>query len=492
MGARRLLILFIMRRRAKIVATLGPASSDEAVVDGLVEAGVDCFRLNFSHGDHEGHGRAITTVRAVARRRGRAVAIMQDLQGPRIRVGSLGEGALELVRGESVLVAPAATRGSGSRAIPIDWGGLDVRLEEGDRLLIDDGLVEVRIREAAPQPGLYRAEVVTGGAVKSRKGVNLPGVKLSGPAVTDRDRADLAFGIAAGVDMVTLSFVGSAADMKRLRGLVDGLLPAGADPPWLVAKIERAEALADLDAIVEAADAVMVARGDLGIEIPLERVPLVQKEIIRRCVTAGKPVITATQMLESMTRNARPTRAEVTDVAQAVMDGTDALMLSAETSTGTRPVEAVRIMARIIEEVEASPYGKTAAAGTDTNRHREVTALARAADELARLTEARAIVTMTLGGSNARLLARLRPDRQIWAFTPNERTQRRLSLIWGVRAKLLSGLDTTTDAFMETVTERLRADGDVRKGDRVVIIASHPMREVGQSSHMNTVKIEEI
>ncbi|MEZ4389121.1 MAG: pyruvate kinase, partial [Candidatus Krumholzibacteriia bacterium] len=415
--------------RTKIVATIGPASADPAVLEALIAAGLSVVRLNFSHGSHPEHAAVIARVRELATRLGKTVAILQDLAGPKIRTGPMAA--------EGVVLAPGAAFTLTSRDVPGDdrevgltWPDLPRNVHHGDRLLLADGALELRVESAGDTDIL--CTVVVGGPLTSHKGINLPERSLSAPILTEKDRADLAFGLAQGVDLVAVSFVRSAHDLESVRALCTR---HGQPDMPLIAKIEKHEALANIDAIVAAADGIMVARGDLGVEIPIERVPRAQKLLIGKANRAGKPVITATQMLRSMVDSPRPTRAEATDVANAILDGTDAVMLSEETAMGRYPVEAVKTMQRLASDVESDfPHDqwlrRFLCDGRDCTTEE---AVSQVAVELAEDVGATAIITCTFGGTTARMVAKRRPQPHVLAVTPNAATARRLAVLWGVQ-----------------------------------------------------------
>ncbi len=415
-------------RHTKIIATIGPASDSEAALDALIAAGTDIFRLNFSHGTHESHAATFARVRAASGRAGCEVAILQDLGGPKIRTGRLvGGRPIVLATGASVSIFTGDGEGGPGRLFTT-FDGLAKSVRPGDRLLLADGRVELRV-EATNGSDIH-ASVVEGGEIGEHKGINAPGVPLPTSAITEKDVEDLRFGVTLGVDMVALSFVQTAADVVQARRL---LADAGAAGVPVIAKLERPLALDHLEEILNACDAVMVARGDLGLEMPLERVPRAQKEITRRARLAGKPVIVATQVLESMTSEARPTRAEVNDAANAVEDGVDAIMLAGETAVGAHAVRAVRTLNAIIGDAETAPSHLVAgevARGAGHDDHAR--ALCQAAVTLADRSAAQAIVAVTRGGTTARTLSALRPLAPIIAATEREDTARRLTLYWGV------------------------------------------------------------
>ena len=414
-------------RHTKIVATVGPASDSESTLDALIAAGTDIFRLNFSHGTHESQAATFARVRAASRRASCEVAILQDLGGPKIRTGRLDGGTpITLQPGDTVTIATGDGVGGPGR-LYTTFEGLVKSVRPGDRLLLADGRVELRVD--ATEGTEIRAAVVEGGEIGEQQGINAPGVPLPTSAVTPKDVEDLAFGLALGVDMVALSFVQTAADVRQARRLMAGANKG--DVP-LIAKLERPLALEHLEEILDACDAVMVARGDLGLEMPLERVPRAQKEITRRARLAGKPVIVATQVLESMTSAARPTRAEVNDAANAVEDGVDAIMLAGETAVGAYPVRAVKTLNAIIGDAETAPAHDVAAMLRTAAHDDHARALCEAAVTLADRSAAQAIVAVTRGGTTARWLSALRPHAPIIAATERGDTGRRLALHWGV------------------------------------------------------------
>jgi pyruvate kinase len=476
-----------MERRAKIMATLGPVSTQEEVLRGLVRAGVDLFRLNLSHGTHEEHARTLDLVRRVAREEGCHIPVVMDLMGPRYRLGMLPGDGRTLRPGEELALG---TQESGAD-LPVDANILEY-LETGERVLIDSGLVELRIVEKEGER--VRARVVNGGPVRTRKGINLPDTNLPFE-ISDKDRADIVFAVREGADFLAASYVGEAAHIEELRKVVED---AGGRIP-LVAKMERATALEHLDEITEAADGMMVARGDLGVEVPLYTVPVLQKKIVAAGRRTGKPVIVATQMLESMIEQPRPTRAEATDVANAVLDGADALMLSGETAVGKYPIEVVKTMARIIEEAEAyargsedrrptlHPVGHAHArrtyeldpsAQTEAEVSLEVpdmvsAAAVYAADQLG----VSCIVAFSQSGFTARLVARYRPAAPIVAFTPEECVARQIQLVWGVRP-LVTGTEVgTLDEVVQAVERHLLDAKLVAPGERIIILMGHPIRD---------------
>ncbi len=460
-------------RRTKIIATVGPASADPTVLSRMVRGGMDVARINFSHGTYRDHRRAIRAIRQASARASRTVALLLDLQGPRLRVGHVEGGAVRLATGTHVLVTNRNVVGTSER-IPIVYSGLMHDVNEGDRVLIDDGKIELRVVKKGRR-GL-ECRVVIGGRIQDHKGVNFPSVSLSAPSMTAKDRRDLEFGLEQGVDFVALSFVRSADDILRLRRL----LRHEQRPPMVIAKIERREAIENLEEILAAADGVMVARGDLGVEYPPERVPILQKRIIERANALEVVVITATQMLESMVTSSKPTRAEASDVANAIFDGTDAVMLSAETAVGRYPDRAVRTMARIAAEADEFALTKRTPRRSDGSSVMvsPTHALAHTAFQASREIRARALVTFTHTGYSARLVSKSRPQAPIFALTPLESTCRRLSLAWGVSGVVVPRW-RTAEGMVEAGLRILIKKKMLRRGDWVVAISGTTTRSGG-------------
>ena len=465
-------------RKAKMICTLGPASDSPEVLEGLVRAGMDVARLNFSHGTHEEQRRRVELVRRAAKRVGRPVAILQDIQGPKIRLGKFEGGQLEVAEGQTVTVTTREVLGAG-KVIPTPIQSLPRDVSKGDAILLDDGRVRLRVVKVQGRDVTARVEV--GGVLKDKKGLNLPGSLVSVPTITEKDAADLAFGQEVGVDYVALSFVRSAQDVRDARKLV-----ARRRTP-LIAKIEKPQAVAALEDIAREADGIMVARGDLGVEMPLEQLPAVQKHMVSLVNRRGGLVIVATEMLESMVSNPRPTRAEVSDVANAILDGADAVMLSGETAAGRHPVAAAATMARIVEETERgvrrgyrpSPYERTEDISTG------VAAAAVAASEQLGIET---IVVYTESGSTARLVSEFRPTARILALTPNPETVPRVALYWGVQGMKV-GRCTSTDQMLRQV-RRLCQDRDVCKaGTPIVVVAGVPLNEPGRTNLMTVHRI---
>ncbi|MBN1827365.1 MAG: pyruvate kinase [Candidatus Eisenbacteria bacterium] len=461
--------------RTKIVCTIGPASSSPERIEGLIEAGMDVARLNFSHGSLEDHGRTIEIIREAAARAGRPVAILQDLAGPKIRIGPIEEGPVLLETGATFTLTARVVVGNAER-VSVSYRGLPGDVRVGDPLLLADGAIELAVLRVDGDEILCR--VVVGGPLTSRKGINLPTRTIQAPILTAKDLEDLAFGAERNVDYVALSFVRNREDVEIARA---ALRKTGASIP-LIAKIEKHEAVDRFDEILPVVNGVMIARGDLGVEIPIERVPEVQKRLIGRSNRAGAPVITATQMLRSMVENPRPTRAEVTDVANAILDGTDAVMLSEETAVGRYPVEAVRMMKRIAVETERMfPHKEWMLRFDRRGTMTPEEAVAIGACQMAEKVRACAIVTHTVSGSTTRLVARYRPRHPILALTPDESTWRRLALVWGVIPKRVDGGNTESDLVASTL-EQVRNAGFAKPGQAVVITAGMPLYEPGTTN----------
>ncbi len=470
----------IQNRRTKIVCTLGPASDTEQKIRNLVEAGADVFRLNFSHGTHEEHAMQIGIIRKLEKTSGKRFAIIQDLQGPKIRVGQIN-GVMDLRNGEAVTLTIDDVIGEAG-VIPVTYEGIVDDVKIGDRILMDDGLLELKASSVSGNS--IKCEVVNGGPLTSHKGINLPGVNVSIPSLTEKDLDDLKFGVKNGVDFIALSFVRHSSDVKELRTLLSEL----GGHQGIIAKIEKPEAVHEIDSIIEASDAIMVARGDLGVEVPIEEVPILQKSIIHKCNEYGKPVITATQMLDSMIREPRPTRAEATDVANAVFDGTDAVMLSGETSAGSFPVEAVRTMVSIVRMAESQLGIVERKLNYKTVRDDFTDAIAEAACQLAGLVDASFIIPITNTGTTARALSKYRPPVPVYAITESVEVVRKLLLIWGVFPIEVGAL-SDTDAMLTQVSSILKSSSLASQGDTYVLTAGTPLLERGTT---NTLRIERI
>lgn len=468
----------ITYNRTKIVATVGPASNNKEMLRALVKEGVDVFRLNFSHGSHADHEKVIKFVREINAEMGTSVALLQDLQGPKIRVNEVQPGT-EITSGQTIVITTRELLGN-HEIISTSYKELPRDVKVGDMILIDDGKIELRVEEVRDVDVV--AKVVYGGPLKSRKGINLPFTKVSTPSLTEKDLEDLVFGLKQGVDWIALSFVRKATDIEILR---DHITRAKSNSR-IVAKIEKPEALENIDGILQATDAVMVARGDLGVEILLEEVPMMQKMIVEKCNKLAKPVIVATQMMESMIENPRPTRAETNDVANAVMDGADALMLSAETAAGKYPIEVIRSMVKTISSVEkqAQLYFKFREIRADNPNYMTDSIILHAC-RLAKEVNAKAIVGMTQLGYSAYKSASHRPNANIFAFTNNKDVINSMNLVWGTQAYHYERA-VSTDETIADVEEILKRDGHVKSGDVFITLASMPILEKGR---VNTVKI---
>ncbi len=477
--------MLINERRTKLVCTIGPSTSSPEMIEELIRSGMNVVRLNFSHGTHEVHKKNIETIRELSRKLKISIPILMDLQGPKIRVGRMkGEGA-KLETHSYVKLTPDDIEGD-SEVIPIDYPNLAEDVKPGNTILMDDGLMELRIVKISD--GDITARVINGGFLKPRKGVNLPDVKTSISAITEKDEKDLAFGLEQGVDFVAISFVRSAGDVQDL---ISKVRVKGSNA-GIIAKIEKPEALDEIDDIIQQADGIMVARGDLGIEIASERVPLIQKDIIDRCKTAGKPVITATQMLESMMNNPRPTRAESSDVANAVLDGTDAVMLSGETAAGKYPLEAVRTIDKICRNIEVktdSIYQTLEFVQPEWREKQVVESLSYACVTVGEAVEARLIATITHSGTTARRIAKFRPRVPVIAFTESVEVRRQLNLVWGVTSIQLDAL-FDTDTSVKRMEDCLKESGLITSGSRIVVAAGIPISKRGSTNMVKVSTIE--
>jgi len=471
-------------KRTKIVATMGPASNTEERLEALIQAGMNVARLNFSHGEHAIHGQTIANVRKVDEKLGTHTALLADLQGPKLRIGELEGGQIDLVQGEKLVIRTGSEIGT-SGVVFTNYMQFARDVKAGEPVLMDDGKLELRVLETDGKAEV-RCEVVHGGALKPRKGINLPSTAISLPCITEKDAVDLAYALEQDVDWLGLSFVRNAQDIVELRERIE----AEGKHTRIIAKIEKPEALEDLEGILEETDAVMIARGDLGVEIPKQEVPLVQKDIIQRCMHIGKPVIVATQMMESMIEASVPTRAEVNDVANAVLDGADAVMLSAETSVGAYPVEAVTAMTDIIESMEGQDrmyYHERPPLSPEDDRFIS-DSMCYNACRLAKRVNAKAIVTMTFSGYTAVQVSSQRPKAHIFMFTANKRVLAQMSLVWGVSAfpylKMVS-----TDHTIADIKFELTKMGAVSPGDFVVHLASMPIADAGMT---NMLKLSQV
>ncbi|HYJ17156.1 MAG TPA: pyruvate kinase [Candidatus Limnocylindria bacterium] len=466
-------------RRTKIVCTIGPASSAEKMIEGLIRAGMNVARLNFSHGGYTSHRRVIRTIRKLERKLATPVAILQDLPGPKIRIGAIAGDRVRLqTRGRLVLTTRKIL--GNEHAVPVDFSGLAHAVKKGDPILLGDGEIELEALQVGKNE--IQCRIIVGGILGSHKGIHFPRSSLNIRALTAEDKKDLAFGIANKVDLVALSFVRNSQDILYARREMHKL---GANIP-LIAKIEKHEALDNLDSILQTVDGIMVARGDLGLEIAQQRIPKVQKHMIREANHLGKPVITATQMLRSMVWNPRPTRAEVADIANAILDGTDALMLSEETAAGDYPLEAVRIMAQVAEETETILEPRQRFTGLPKTIPE---AISVSAISLARDLEVKAFLIPTTSGSTARLIARYRPAQPIIAVSPDRQTVKMLCLVWGVYPQPARGFKNT-DEMVRVLQEKALASGIVKRGDLVAITAGLPLHQSG-TTNMITAKVIE-
>lgn len=469
-----------MMRRTKIVCTVGPASETEEMIGKLVSAGMNVARINFSHGTHEYQRMLIERIKKVRKEMGKPVAILMDLQGPKIRIGNVKGTAVQLLPGQEYVLTSETVLGDEKRA-SVSLKSLPHEVASGHPILLADGNIELRVERVVP-PEIF-CRVIVGGSLSSHKGINLPGSEVHVDSLTDKDRKDIEIGIEAGVDAIALSFVRTAADIEAMRKLVRH---SGGHVP-IIAKIEKHEAVTNIDKIVAVSDAVMVARGDLGVEIDLERVPLVQKMIIQKCNAVGKPVITATQMLVRMVENPRPTRAEATDVANAVLDGTDAVMLSEETAAGNYPVEAVMMMDRIVRSAETALDVQKFEHQKELGSVRD--AISRSSYHIAREIGAAAILTPTWSGSTASMVARFRPKQTIIATTPNEQALDFLSLVWGVVPVFIPPTESIDDMIRFSITAARKA-GHLRAGDQVVVTGGVPLHVAGTTNFLKVEKVE--
>jgi pyruvate kinase len=467
----------------KIVATLGPSTGTAPMISSLIDEGVDVVRLNASHGSKEEHLERIGLIRQSAAQAGRHVGILLDLQGPKIRLGTFAEGSVQLETGAEFTLHTEPVVGTAAAASS-SYTGLARDVKPGDRILIADGTVALEVLSSDGVSA--RCRVTTGGMIGDRKGINLPGVAVSTPSLTRKDMTDLQWALEAGVDMVALSFVRRSSDILRLRLYLE---EKGANIP-IIAKIEKPEAVDNLDDILKESDGVMVARGDLGVEMALERVPFIQKSIIERARLLGKFVITATQMLESMVQAPTPTRAEVSDVANAIYDGTDAVMLSAETSTGLHPIEAARMMDRIAREAETNIRRRGFRKPPEREHMTHAEIVAESAYFTARMAAAAAIVVFTSSGSTARLVARYRPPVPIFAFTASEGVARQLTVVYGVTA-IIAGEVPSTDEMLALMDRTLVQQGNLKPRDSVVFVAGQPIGRPGSTNLMKLHRVGE-
>jgi len=471
-------------RKTKMICTIGPASEDMEILEKVVLSGMNASRHNFSHGDHEEHGGRIKKVKELSKKLNREIAIILDTKGPEIRTGKFEPKRVELAKGSEFTVYAGDMDVVGDTTkCSVTYAGLANDVKPGNTILIDDGLVGLTVKSV--EGNAIKCEVQNTGFVGTHKGVNVPGVSIQLPALTEKDKSDLIFGCEVGVTMIAASFIRKASDVKTIREILDA---NGGERILICSKIENQEGVDNLDEILEASDLIMVARGDLGVEIPIEQVPAVQKMIIKKCKAAGKPVVTATQMLDSMMRNPRPTRAEVSDVANAILDGTDAIMLSGESANGDYPVEAVATMAKIAEETEKSLEYKVAVSQAKTHIPAIAGVISRAASNAANELEAAAVITSTQTGATAKRISQCRPECPIIAVTPDPIVARQLAFSWGVYPVVADKMEST-DEMLERSVEIAKNNEFVKSGDIVVLAAGVPVDQVGAT---NLLKISEV
>ncbi len=464
-----------MKRRAKIVATIGPASQDETTLRSLLLAGMDVARLNFSHGTHEDHALVYNRLRTISDSLNQPVTVLQDLQGPKIRTGELENGQVELVAGQNLTLTTENVLGN-QKIVPVDFPELLESVQPGSRILLDDGNLELKVLSV--KGDRVETRVVLGGILKPHKGVNMPGAALNIPGFTEKDEADLEFGLKLGVDVVAVSFVRSASDIETVRSAIQRLSAERRHTP-IIAKLERPEALDNLERIIEVADGVMVARGDLGVEMSAEYVPIAQKRIIESANLQSKVVITATQMLDSMIHNPRPTRAEASDVANAILDGTDAVMLSGETASGKYPIQSVETMNAIVCQAEANieKWGHWRGGVNQNAGEDDTYFMTQAARELAHDRNVAAIAVFTKSGRTALLMSKARPGVSIQAFTPDIDSYSRLNLYWGVVPHLVPHAETI-EAMLKVVDASMIASTSIKPGQQVILICGFPVHAV--------------
>lgn len=472
-------------KKTKIVATVGPATSEKSVLENIIREGVNVIRINFSHGSHEDHEKIIAKVREINKEKQIHTAILADLQGPKIRIGEIKGGTVEVKEGSEILFSNEEMVGD-EKAVYMSYESFAQDVKVGERILIDDGKLALEIIHT-DKKGKVKARFLNGGKLSSNKGVNLPNTKISLPCLTEKDLKDLKFALKLGVEWVGLSFVRNARDLIELKHLIR----AEGKSARVIAKIEKPEAIDDIDEIIEETDAIMVARGDLGVEVPMEKVPLLQKEIVRKCLRAAKPVIIATQMMESMITNISPTRAEVNDVANAVLDGADAVMLSAETSVGKYPVQVIQAMSKIILQIEETEgiYHHEFPPEMDVEERFISDSICYNACRLSLRTDAKAIVTMTHSGYTAFKISSFRPKAGIFAFTGNHDLLNKLSLVWGVQGFYYDKF-VSTDHTIADIKYLLKKNNFLKEKDLIINIASMPINEKGQSNMLKLSYVE--
>lgn len=472
-------------RKTKIVCTIGPASETPELLEALIEAGMNVARLNFSHGNHEEHATRIQRIREASKKTGKIVGILLDTKGPEIRTHQMENDSIDLVTGQKIAISMVEVLGTKDK-FSITYGQLIEDVKEGSIILLDDGLIELRVENIDMENGLIHTLVENAGTLKSKKGVNVPGVSVQLPGITEKDAQDILFGIGQGIDFVAASFVRRASDVMEIRSLLE---QNDGSHIQIIPKIENQEGVDNIDEIILVSDGLMVARGDLGVEIPAEEVPLVQKSLIEKCNSAGKPVITATQMLDSMQRNPRPTRAEASDVANAIFDGTDAIMLSGETAAGIYPVESVETMHRIAMTTEAALNYKQIVSARSKEKESNMTeAIGQAVAYTALNLKVKAIIAPTESGHTAKMISKYRPGAPIIAVTSSDQPSRKLTLVWGVQPIVGSPVEST-DELLENAVEESLKHNYVKHGDLVVITAGVP---VGQAGTTNMMKVHVI
>ncbi|KZZ85861.1 MULTISPECIES: pyruvate kinase [Bacillaceae] len=475
-------------RKTKIVCTIGPASESVEKLTALMEAGMNVSRLNFSHGDFEEHGNRIKNIREASKLTGKTVAILLDTKGPEIRTHSMQDGAIELERDKEIIVSMNEVTGTTDK-FSISYEGLVEDVHAGSIILLDDGLIGLEVLEVNKAAGEIRTKILNSGTLKNKKGVNVPGVSVNLPGITEKDAKDIVFGIEQGVDFIAASFVRRASDVLEIRELLE---EHKATDIQIIPKIENQEGVDNIDEILEVSDGLMVARGDLGVEIPAEEVPLVQKDLIKKCNALGKPVITATQMLDSMQRNPRPTRAEASDVANAIFDGTDAIMLSGETAAGQYPIEAVQTMHNIASRAEtALDYKGTLSKRREQTGMTITDAIGQSVAHTALNLNVSAVVTPTESGHTARMISKYRPQAPIVAVTSCESVSRKLALVWGVFSKTGTKAGSTDEMLENAVQESINT-GIVKHGDLIVITAGVPIGEAGTTNLMKVYIVGDI
>ena len=470
-----------MKTKTKIIATIGPASNNKGILKKMIQAGVNVVRLNFSHGTYEQHGDVINMIRSLSRELNQPVGILLDLQGPKVRTGKLKKGeAVSLEKNAIIKITSQKVSGS-SEIVGTTYKNLPNDVQAGDKILIDDGLIELKVLESTEDTVTCKVRI--GGLLKENKGINLPGVQVSAPSLTAKDKKDLRFGIQNNVDYVALSFIRQAEDLRDIKGIIKKM---GSDIP-VVAKIEKPEAVDNIDEILTVTDAVMVARGDLGVEMQYEKVPTIQKMIIQKAIAANKPVITATQMLESMHQNPIPTRAEASDVFNAIMDGTDAVMLSGETASGRYPVEAVKMMSKIATQAESSQFLNYNLVHAKDPDNSVTQAVAQSAVYMVRDVGAKAIIAFSVSGATSKYISKHRPSRRVYAFTPSINVYNRLALVWGLAPTLISK-NQDTKKLMGAAENLLVSKGVIKPGDLVVIITGLALK----TGSTNMIKIHRV